>query len=482
MTAVQATPPTLLRTWRQRLLRLLAWHRRLALVACLAVFSWALTGVLHPLMSNLQPRPSALLPPPTALPLEALQAPAAVLGAAGVKEVQALRLLTLDGEPYYQARLPDVPEPRYWHARSGAPAELSARHAEQLARHYLGSAEPVRYHGSLSEFDGEYAFVNRLLPVARVDTQRPDGLRLYLDLYQDRLGTLVDERKAWFSRLFQTLHSFRWLDGAGLARPMLMSLLLAILLATTMLGVGRFFVRHRNRPSMHRRLHGWLGMALALTTGSFAVSGGWHLWHKVGTAPAPTSFLPGYPVAALSSAPDNHWLAAGEQANALGLALLDGVPAWRLAYSTEAGASAVRYLQLDGRPLDAESPRRYAAQRLEHYAQPLGLGQPQAVEMQFSFDHDYGFVFKRLPVLKARYADGQHTALYIDPLDGALAARIDDGDRAEGRSFAYLHKWEVLSSLGKPAKDLLVTTLALAHLLLALLGLWLLRRRRAVNR
>ncbi|MNE96747.1 hypothetical protein D3C80_1949890 [compost metagenome] len=54
-----------------------------------------------------------------------------------------------------------------------------------------------------------------------------------------------------------------------------------------------------------------------------------------------------------------------------------------------------------------------------------------------------------------------------------------DGDRAEGWSFAYLHKWEVLGLFGKPAKDLLVSGLALAHLLLAGLGLWLLRRRRA---
>lgn len=479
MTAVQGIGRRLRPSWRQRVLRLLPWHRRLALLACLGVLGWAASGVLHPLMSNLQPRPAAFLQPADLLPLQGLQAPATVLGAAGLGEVQALRLLVLDGEPYYQARLPGAAEPRYWHARSGAPADLLARHAERLAQHYLGTTEPLRYAGSLSGFDGEYAFVNRLLPVARVDTAREDGLRLYLDLHQDRLGTLVDERKAWFGRLFQAVHSFRWLDGAGLLRPLLMSLLLAALLATAALGVALFLARPRqSRAPWRRRAHGWLGLLLALVTGSFAVSGGWHLWHKVNAVPLPAPFQPSYPVAGLDAAPQAGWPDYGAGARRLDLVLLDGAPAWRLEQLSADGMVGVRYLSGAGQALDDGAARRYGEQRLGHYAAALGLGQPQAVEVQERFDHDYGFVFKRLPVLRARYADGQRTALYVDPLDGALAARVADGDRAEGWSFAYLHKWEVLGRFGKPAKDVLVSGLALAHLLLAGLGLWLLRRRR----
>ncbi|SEJ54584.1 hypothetical protein SAMN04244572_04855 [Azotobacter beijerinckii] len=53
-----------------------------------------------------------------------------------------------------------------------------------------------------------------------------------------------------------------------------------------------------------------------------------------------------------------------------------------------------------------------------------------------------------------------------------VAARVKDRDRAEGWIFAYLHKWEVLGHLGKPAKDAPVSGLALLHLLVAGLGLW----------
>ncbi|WP_349617929.1 hypothetical protein [Azotobacter salinestris] len=477
MTVAPLTPHSRHSNWRQRLLRLMPWHRRLALLACCSVFVWALTGVLHPLMTNLQPRPAVLQPPPANLLLQELQAPASVLAAAGIDKVQALRLLALDGEPYYQARLPGRAEPRYWHARSGVAADLDARHAERLARHYLGSTEPLNYRGSLDAFNGEYAFVNRLLPVARVDTQRDDGLRLYVDLYHDRLGTLVDERKAWFSTLFQALHSFHWLNTTGPLRLIVMGLLLTVLLATALLGIS-LFVARRKAHSRLRRVHGWLGVGVALTTCSFAVSGGWHLWHKATALPAPTSFSPDYSVVQLSATPDSRWLGAGEQAHGLSLVSLDGELVWRLEYLSVDGSRGAHWRSGTGQPLATGTDDRYLGQHFGHYANALGLGPLQEITRQDRFDHEYGFLFKRLPVFKARYADEQHTALYIDPLDGALAARVNDRDRAEGWIFAYLHKWEALGHLGKPTKDVLVTGLALAHLLVAGLGLWLWRGRR----
>ena len=462
-------------TWRQRLLRLMPWHKRLALLACLGIFSWAGSGMLHPLMGYLQPRPQIMATPQQVLPLDNLRSPAQVLGAAGVAQVQGLRLLVLAGEPYYQARLAGELQPRYWHARSGQAVELAGAHAESLARHYLGSDEPLAYAGSIERFTSEYAFINRLLPVARVDTQRDDSLRLYVDLFHDRLGTLVDQRKAWFSVFFQTMHSFRWLDAAGPLRPVLMLVLLASIVSATLFGVALFIARRRAR-TFNRRLHGWWGLGLALATLSFASSGAWHLLHKQGAQPWPASFVPSFSVAELDQAPAADWLLAGEELYMLSLLELDGKPIWRAQGQQFASMSSLHYLDAQGRELGNDTPRRYAQQRLDHYAKTLGLGEAQALTLQHSFDHEYGFVFKRLPVFKASYADAHNTALFIDPLDGALASRVQDADRAEGWGFAYLHKWEFLAGLGNGYKHLLLGIVALAHVLLALVGLSLLRR------
>jgi len=461
-------------TWRQRLLRLMPWHKRLALLACLGIFSWAGSGMLHPLMGYLQPRPQTMAIPQQVLPLDNLRSPAQVLGAAGVAQVQGLRLLVLAGEPYYQARLAGELQPRYWHARSGQAVELAGAHAESLARHYLGRDEPLAYAGSIERFTSEYAFINRLLPVARVDTQRDNQLRLYVDLFHDRLGTLVDERKAWFSAFFQTMHSFRWLDAAGPLRPVLMLVLLASIVSATLFGVALFIARRRAR-TFNRRLHGWWGLGLALATLSFASSGAWHLLHKQGAQPWPASFVPSFNVAELDTAPATDWLLSGEELYMLSLLELDGKPVWRAQGQQFSSMTSLHYLDAQGRELGNDTPRRYAQQRLDHYAKSLGLGEAQALTLQHSFDHEYGFVFKRLPVFKASYADAHNTALFIDPLDGALASRVQDADRAEGWGFAYLHKWEFLAGLGNGYKHLLLGIVALAHVLLALVGLSLLR-------
>ena len=471
MTAALPVSPSL--SWRQRLLRLLPWHRRLAVLASFGVLSWAFSGLLHPLMSNLQPQPAQFMPPATVLAMDGLQAPGPMLQQAGIEQLQALRLLMLDNQPYYQVRISGQNEPRYWHARTGAEQALVSQHAERLAAHYLGTAEPLHYAGSLNGFTAEYAFINRMLPAARVDTQRSDGLRVYLDLYQDRLGTLVDTPKAINSQLFLWLHSFRWLDAAGPLRPALMLVLLASALAAVALGLTSFFARRQARSAL-RRWHGRAGLLLAGFSLCFLFSGSWHLLHKL-NAPAPLAdFTAQFASATLAHAPSNDWLGQVGPLRKLSLLQLDGQPIWRLQQVT----GAISYRALDGSELDDSAPLRYAEQRFAEYAAPLGLGSPSAITLQTKFDHDYGFVFKRLPVLKASYADAAKSALFIDPLDGALAARVDDSDRAEGFSFAYLHKWELLSALGKPVKDSLITLLALAQLLLVVAGLWLWRRRR----
>jgi len=108
-------------------MRLMPWHRRLAILACVGIFSWAGSGMLHPLMSFLQERPATMAPRQQALPLEGLRSPAAVLSDPVSSTFQGLRLLQVDGEPYYQARVQGSEAPRYWHARDGGEVDLQAR-------------------------------------------------------------------------------------------------------------------------------------------------------------------------------------------------------------------------------------------------------------------------------------------------------------------------------------------------------------------
>jgi uncharacterized iron-regulated membrane protein len=245
------------------------------------------------------------------------------------------------------------------------------------------------------------------------------------------------------------------------------------------LGVASFIARRQARTRL-RRWHGRAAMGLALSTLAFVGSGASHLLHKLNASPPPASFVATLNSVELSSAPQLNWQQDGEQLHKLSLLQLDGQPVWRLQGQRAGTQPSLLYLAMDGSALDELAPQRYAEQRFAQYATPLGLGTPSSISVQRSFDHDYGFVFKRLPVLKASYSDAAHSAVFIDPLDGALAGQVNDDERAEGFSFAYLHKWELPSGISKTAKDLALSLIALAHLLLVLGGLYLWRKRRAL--
>ncbi|MFX5130564.1 hypothetical protein ABTC50_20585, partial [Acinetobacter baumannii] len=79
---------------------------------------------------------------------------------------------------------------------------MDADYATLLARHYLGDQQAaIKASRIITEFDDEYVYINRLLPVWRIDFDRPDGMRVYVDTGTAKLGAMVDDRKAMLSQI-----------------------------------------------------------------------------------------------------------------------------------------------------------------------------------------------------------------------------------------------------------------------------------------
>jgi len=77
--------------------RWLDWHRRLGLVALAGVVLWSLSGVLHPIMVQLQPEPVRQQLDPRVLTLNNTVDPRPLLRAAGLATIQDLRVIEVDG-------------------------------------------------------------------------------------------------------------------------------------------------------------------------------------------------------------------------------------------------------------------------------------------------------------------------------------------------------------------------------------------------
>lgn len=167
-------------------------HRALAWIAAGTAVVWATSGAFHPLITAIGPKPVAFQPPASSFEAAALPAPAALLASAGIGAASQLRYLAVDGRPVLQVQPAGQAERVYLDAASGQPmADADRSRAVALARHYSGRAEAAVAETRLVEqFERDYPWINRLLPVWAVRFAGDDAVTVYVDTGGDRLGTI----------------------------------------------------------------------------------------------------------------------------------------------------------------------------------------------------------------------------------------------------------------------------------------------------
>jgi hypothetical protein len=441
--------------------RLLAWHRALAPLAGVVVLLWGLSGLLHPLMRLTAPALAAFHPPARAFAgLEEVRLDLwTELAKRGIREVRSLRLARL-GE---RVAVRIEPGPLYLDAATGETIEAGARlHAESLARYYTGegdaavaSVEPV------TAFDREYPTIQRLLPVERVTFARADGLRVYVDLATDALGAAVDDRRARLLRAFAAVHT--WSFAGPNARFAIATLMLASALVVA-LGVA-LFLRTRAPRVRLRRVHRLLGAFFALTLLSFPLSGAVHALHGPGAPPPPERVEAAFPVVALGWLPNSGL--------GVSLAWLDGRPHWRVVRE-----SGVDWLDAKTGARTEDGELRRARELASGYA-ALPEAEIAATELVARYTDEYGFIRKRLPVVRVAFRDPDVPLFFVDPATGVLAARVSRADLREQWIFNEIHKWSFADPLGMNGRDALVASAVLGNAAVAALGLalWLSARR-----
>ena len=487
---------------------LLRWHRPLAIIAAIPVLAWSLTGLLHPVMSRWQPSavamkpPAEMLAPPPGMAWSDLPPPAQTLPAA--LSLRELRAVTWQQQPYWMAQAPSG-ERRYFHARTGRPAHIEQALVVALARHYTGSQSAVLSLSEVHAFNDEYAFVGRYLPVWRVAFDQPDGLVAFIEPRSLLLTGLTDTWKTRFSALFSNLHSWKWWRHEP-SRDLAMTVFLGAAWLLVMTGLVRAVSQRKSVASRmpdaspkpaagalqrwHRRI-GWTVAAAAL---AWLSSG---LFHVLAIDKGRPAFAT-YPLKlAFTPAEVQKPAPAGmdTQARLQVLATPYG-PLWHWHFLKRPEAHAPRqpssahaghqhHPEAPGAPILREA---YVSARTgeeilpQDYVRALTAGVAAGArwltcEPVTRFNPEYGFVQKRLPVYKVRFEDASNLAVYIDPVDAAVAAVVRDLDRAEGFSFGYLHKAAWLDGLGKNARDAVMAVFALLILAMTVIGLRLYYRR-----
>jgi hypothetical protein len=467
-------------------MKTIAWiHRWLGVVACLAILMFAGSGILHPVMSRLQPQPAQFAAPGVEQSAVALSL-RAILDKNQIERFAAASLVQLPQAAAYRVQTDS--STHYFRADSGEEiGDGEKQHAEFLARHFLGdNNSQITALNEQKNFDDDYVFVNRLLPAWRINFARDDGMSAYIDTASNRLATLSDRPKRIFQTYFRTLHDFDFLENYPTLRVAIMLLLLGAAFSTAAIGVvmyvrlKRAAQRLKHLPA--RRWHRRLSLAIALVMFNFTISGTWHLLHSQGEAPAPT-------------APATEFLTSelGDAVFAQAFALLrvnDNV-----CYRPSAAAMPMEHHEhhhdaamsgamnsappvppcLDTKTLnplvDAEVQR--AVQLARFYAERDSA--VKSTELVTKFNGEYGFINKRLPVWKVQF-ENDSTRWYVETASGALAMRADDADAREGWVFATFHKARFIGDSYKNFRDGFLMASATGMIVVALLGLWLFMR------
>ena len=493
-------------------------HQWLALVAGISLLIWGISGLSHIWMVLYGPQQAVFMPPVQSLNLADTRPIAEILSVAGIDKAIAIRTVPGPTGTLYQITSNEINERRYFDPSSGI--ELigqDARQAEFLARHYLKENRSISSITLQNQFDSDYPWVNRLLPVWAVRFEGDDGLVAYVHTETSSLASVNNNFKNTQQRIFSWLHNWDWIPaGFDWLRVAIVTFLVGSLTVMSITGIMMLISIRRSKSLPGAK--GWhriSGYILALPLLMFSASGIYHLFQFAIDPPTsqlrmaqPLNLTKGrFPI-------ERDWMKITQGQNIRGLSLVegpDGQPLYRLELGLGQTAMGgehdhhdhaaippsnpveIRKARFDG--LQPSKPPVYvdastgevlplADRDLAVHVAKRFIGTDKTVKdvsLVTHFSADYDFRNKRLPVWKIDFAEPIKASLFIDTVTGALVDRVADWQKPERWVFSLVHKWNFLFPLGKLTLNMVVGGAVVALIgLMGLIGLWLDLKRRTV--
>lgn len=430
-------------------------HKKLSLVAGVLLLLWICSGLLHPLLTYVGPRPAVFQPP------EVTISKAAGLAAFQKTHADLVVSKIRFGAGWGQVTIPGQAEKIYFDAQGKVIEGQDKNHAIALARHYMQLPDtPVASAELQTEFDRAYPPINRLLPVWRVNFATPGHLSVYVDTGSDRYSTAAHDLRRVLLFLMQNIHTLSFLDSVEGARLVLIACAIMTVLSITMLGMGILVFKKTNGNNRLRYAHALLGWVIWVPILMFGCSGLFHLVRQSPLLyPDTISEARAFKIADAGMVPD---ITGAKDLRALANA--DSI-FWREVDADKTIAiynAAGEKLALD----DAGFAASFTSEPIMDHSQ-----------LVTRFNHHYAFSYKRLPVWGFMALD--NAMIYIDPLDGVLSARVQPTDMTEHWTFSTFHKWQFLDPyMGKGYRDAIMIAFGLGVFAMAVMGLALTMRRR----
>ncbi len=477
------------------------WHRMLGLMAIVPTIFWTASGIMHPFMSHWFK---------ASIPHEFYQAEqvdnqslkltlAQVLDQNHIPSFKNFRLVKFGKHSYYQVKdTNDVLH--YYNTETGIElADGDKKFAENMARFMLddnkSKISSITY---ITAFTDQYKFVNRFLPIWKVSFERDDKMDVYVETGQSRFATFNDSGRKAFIWIFSTFHDWGFLDmiANNTIRIIAMLFFLGIIIFSALAGLiiyGLMWKKFKpakseSSRSLLRKYHRSIGLWSSIVTFTFAFSGAYHAVQKFN--PDERLKFVYEPVIKTEKIEKASMIDLNGVSN-ISFAKWGEKIFWQvIKKDQETNATTIDYINIiNGETLKDGNAgyAKFLANRfssMENSSEDVcctematssnsTISEAAIIETKMitKFAGEYGFVNKRLPVVKLSFDTPDRISYYIETTTGRLSTKVTDAARREGFSFAFLHKYSYLDFLGKNMRDCIMTTAAVSVLLVSILGL-----------
>lgn len=362
--------------------------------------------------------------------------------------------------------------------------------------------------------------MNRYLPVYKTTFDRPDGMEVYVETASSKLATFNPKSRQVFIWFFDTFHNWAFIDwiSNNSIRIVMMILFLSIIFFSAISGIviySLFWKQFKKNDSITpkkglRKYHRQIGIWVSLFILTFAFSGAYHATTKWN--PYTLDKMVYEPIIETKDihTPNNALTIDWNRLENLSLITLNDSIYYRCQLNL-AKNNKYEAPRMDSKSKwsKKENPKteilcvntktnKVTANLDLEYAKFLALyfsdtgAKVACCEMENSStektsledtpllerkiltnfeSREYGFVNKRLPVIKLAYDTPEKTTYFIETSTSRLAAVIENSDKFEGYSFAIFHKFLFMDWAGKNVRDLTMVFAALIILIVSVLGL-----------
>ncbi|WP_395047660.1 PepSY domain-containing protein [Flavobacterium sp.] len=352
----------------------------------------------------------------------------------------------------------------------------------------------------ITEFSSQYKYINRYLPVYKLTFARHDEMQVYVETCSSKLATYNPKSRQIFIWIFDTFHNWGFIDAIAnnYLRIITMLLFISIILFSAISGIviyGFMWKKFKkatptNSEGFLRKNHRTIGIIVSFLTLTFAFSGGYHAIQK--WEPNILSKMIYEPIIKVSDIKIPSTKTNVDWNRLVNLSIIKFKKEFYYQcdlYDAENEKWEKQFVNTNTNLIEKNVEINYAKFLVTKFSKMLVNPTSDCCETENSesfnpnfilksssiltdFDkREYGFVNKRLPVVKLEYNSDDDTTYYIETSTSRLAAVVNSSTRREGYSFAIFHKFLLMEWAGKNIRDFMTIFAALGILIVSILGL-----------